>query len=52
VVKYLESEGFQEVAGIPTLRRPPPDVAISMGVLVCLIGILAFVFVLTVPELR
>lgn len=33
-VRYLESEGFRNVAGIPTLRREPPDVAAWMAVLV------------------
>jgi inner membrane protein YidH len=48
-VNYLQSEGFRNVAGIPTLHREPPDVAVWMAVLVCLIGILAFVLILTTP---
>jgi putative membrane protein len=51
VTKYLEGDAFQDVAGVPTLRRPPPDVAVWVAVLVCLIGILAFVFILTTSEL-
>lgn len=51
-VKYLESDGFRSVAGIPTLRREPPDVAVWMAVLVCLIGLLAFALILTTIEWR
>ena len=51
-VKYLESDGFRGVAGIPTLRREPPDVAVWMAVLVCLIGVLAFALILTTTEWR
>ena len=51
-VKYLESDGFRHVAGIPTLRREPPDVAVWMAFLVCLIGGLAFALILTTTELR
>ena len=50
VVKYLGADTFGEVAGIPTLRRPPPDVTVWLAVLVCLIGVLAFVVILTTPE--
>jgi putative membrane protein len=51
-VKYLESDDFQGVAGIPTLRREPPDVAVWMAFLVCLIGILAFALIMTTTALR
>ena len=51
-VKYLESDGFRGVAGIPTLRREPPDVAVWMAVLVCVIGVLAFALILTTTEWR
>jgi len=51
VTKYLEGHGIDDIAGVPTLRRPPPDVAVWMAVLVCLIGILAFVFIMTTSEL-
>ena len=51
-VKYLESDEFRGVAGIPTIRHEPPDVAVWMAVLVCLIGILAFGLILTTTELR
>ena len=51
-VKYLESDGFRGVAGIPTVRKEPPDVAVWMAVLVCLIGVLAFALILTTTALR
>jgi putative membrane protein len=51
-VKYLESDGFRGVAGIPTVRKEPPDVAVWMAVLVCLIGVLAFALILTTTKLR
>jgi len=51
-VKYLQSDGFRNVAGIPTVHREPPDVAVWMAVLVCLIGILAFVLILTTTAVR
>jgi putative membrane protein len=51
-VKYLESGGFRGVAGIPSLRREPPDVAVWMAVLVCLIGILAFALIMTTTASR
>ena len=49
---YLQSDGFRNVAGIPTVHREPPDVAVWMAVLVCLIGILAFVLILTTTVVR
>jgi len=51
-VKYLESDDFRGIAGIPTLRREFPDVAVWMAFLVCLIGILAFSLIMTTTELR
>ncbi len=51
-VKYLESDDFRGVAGIPTMRHEPADVAVWMAALVCLIGILAFSLILTTTELR
>jgi putative membrane protein len=51
-VKYLASDGLRDVAGIPNLRREPPDVAVWMGVLVCLIGVLAFGLILIATEAR
>lgn len=50
-VKYLQSDGLRDVAGIPSMRREPPDVAVWMAVLVCLIGVLAFVLIMTSTEL-
>jgi putative membrane protein len=51
-VKYLEGDNFRGVAGIPTLLREPPDVAVWMAFLVCLIGILAFSLIMTTTEMR
>ena len=51
-VKYLEGDGFRGVAGIPTVRHEPPDVAVWMAFLVFLIGILAFGLIMTTTELR
>jgi putative membrane protein len=51
-VKYLEGGGFRDVAGIPTVRKELPDVAVWMAVLVCLIGILAFALILVTTELH
>jgi putative membrane protein len=51
-VKYLEGDDFRGVAGIPTIRREPPDVVVWMAFLVFLIGILAFCLILTTTELR
>ena len=50
-VKYLQSDGLRNVGGIPTMHREPPDVAVWMAVLVCLIGILAFVLIITTAAL-
>ena len=49
---YLEGDDFRGVGGIPTIRREPPDVAVWMAVLVCLIGVLAFALILTTSALR
>jgi putative membrane protein len=51
-VKYLEGDEFRGVAGIPTIRREPPDIAVWMAFLVFLIGILAFGLVVITTELR
>lgn len=51
-VKYLEGDEFRGVAGIPTIRCEPPDVAVWMAFLVFLVGILAFGLILTTTELR
>lgn len=51
-VKYLGGGDFRGVAGLPTVRREPADVAVWMAVLVCLIGVLAFGLIMTTTELR
>jgi putative membrane protein len=51
-VKYLESEGFRGIAGLPTVPREPPDVAVWMAALVCLIGVLAFGLIMMTTESR
>ena len=51
-VKYLESDEFRGVAGIPTLRHEPADVAAWMAVLVCLIGVATLILIMTTTELR
>ena len=51
-VKYLQSDRLRNIAGIPTMHREPPDVAVWMAVLVCLIGILAFLLILTTTAVR
>jgi putative membrane protein len=50
--KYLNGDDFRGGTGIPTLPREPPDVALWMAFLVCLIGILTFGFIMTTTELR
>ena len=47
VVKYLGADFFGEVAGVQIMPRPLPDVAVWLAVLVCLIGVLTFVLILT-----
>lgn len=44
VVKYLEGEAFQAIAGVPGLRRVYP--AVVVAILLCLIGLLAFFTIL------
>ena len=51
-VKYLESDEFRGVAGIPTMHGEPPDVAAWMALLVFVIGILAFGWIMITIELR
>ena len=52
VAKYLEGDVFREIAGIPAMRHAPPNVPVWLAVLVCLIGVLAFVLIMTTTELR
>jgi hypothetical protein len=49
-VKYLEGDAFGGVAGIPSIRRSPPDVAVWMALLVCLIGLIAFGLIVIMTE--
>jgi len=49
VMKYLEGEVFQGIAGIPGVRRVYPVVAVA--ILLCLIGLLAFFTILFGAEL-
>ena len=49
MVKYLEGEAFQGIAGVPGLRRVYP--AVVVAVLLCLIGLLAFFTILVGAEL-
>jgi putative membrane protein len=49
VMKYLEGEAFQGVAGVPGVRRIYPAVVVAM--LLCLIGLLAFLTILAGIEL-
>lgn len=49
VIKYLEGEAFQGIAGVPGLRRVYP--AVVVAVLLCLIGLLAFFTILLGAEL-
>ena len=51
-VKYLESDEFRGVTGIPTMHREPADVAVWMALLVCLIDILAFGLIIITTDLR
>jgi putative membrane protein len=48
-VKYLESDAFRGVAGVPGIRRVYPVVVVA--VLLCLIGLLAFFTILFGAEL-
>ena len=48
--KYLDGDDFRGVAGIPTLRREPPEVVVWMAILVCLIGLVALILIMTTTE--
>lgn len=52
VLKYLEGNDFQPIAGIPTIRREPPDVAVWMAFLVCLIGVVTLILVIATTHMR
>jgi putative membrane protein len=49
VMKYLEGEAFQGIAGVPGVRRVYP--AVVVAILLCLIGLLAFFTILVGVEL-
>lgn len=49
VMKYLEGEAFQGIAGVPGLRRIYP--AVVVAIFLCLIGLLAFFAILARVEL-
>jgi putative membrane protein len=49
VMKYLEGEAFQAVAGVPGVRHVYP--AVIVAILLCLIGLLAFFTILVGAEL-
>jgi putative membrane protein len=49
VMKYLEGEAFQDIAGVPGVRRVYP--ALVVAILLCLIGLLAFFTILVGAEL-
>jgi len=49
VMKYLEGEVFQGIAGVPGVRRIYP--AVVLAVLLCVIGLLAFFTILVGAEL-
>ncbi len=48
-LKYLESEAFRGIAGVPGIRRVYPAVVVAL--LLCLIGLLAFFTILVGGEL-
>ena len=48
-LRYLESEAFRGVAGVPGLRRLYP--ALVVAVLLCLVGLVAFFTILAGAEL-
>jgi putative membrane protein len=48
-LKYLESEAFRGVAGVPGLRRVYP--ALVVAILLCLIGLVAFFTILAGAQL-
>lgn len=49
VIRYLEGEAFQGIAGVPGLHRVYP--AVVVAILLCLIGLLAFFTILVGIEL-
>jgi putative membrane protein len=49
VRNYLEGEAFQGIAGVPGMRRVYP--AVVVAILLCLIGLLAFITILAGVEL-
>lgn len=51
-VKYLEGDEFRGVTGIPTIRHEPPDVAVWMAVLVCLIGVAMLILIIATTEMH
>jgi len=50
--KYLAGDDFRGVAGIRTIRREPPDVAVWMAILVCLIGVVTLILITTTTDFR
>jgi putative membrane protein len=49
VRNYLEGEAFHGIAGVPGMRRVYP--AVVVAILLCLIGLLAFITILVGVEL-
>ena len=49
LMKYLSGEAFRGVAGVPGMRRLYP--ALTVAVLLCLVGLLAFIAILARAEL-
>ena len=49
VMRYLEGEAFQGIAGVPGVRRVYP--AVVVAILLCLIGLLAFFAILVGADL-
>jgi putative membrane protein len=49
VLNYLEGDAFQCIAGVPGMRRVYP--AVVVAILLCLIGLLAFITILVGVEL-
>ncbi len=49
VIKYLEGDAFQGIAGVPGVRRVYP--AVVVAILLCLVGLLAFFTILLGAEL-
>ena len=50
--KHLDYSAFRAGDGIPAIGREPPDVAVWMAVLVCLIGVVSFVLVMMTVDLE